>query len=284
MLQLLNSSKERDLYQMNKPELSFIEEIARHAGQILRDMHGQQIEVHHKSTADLVTAADNASEEYLMGMILDNFPTHAINAEESGAHIGAVDHQWFIDPLDGTINFAHGMSMFSVSVAYAYQDKLEMGVVYDPLLDECFTVQRGKGAFMNGHRLQVSKVSDLINSLLVTGFRFGLKDTPLHNFNNFERFSRMTQGVRRLGSAALDLCYVAAGRLEGFWEVAINQWDIAAGALMVQEAGGLVTKMFGEPDFMSDPISILAANPVIHPLIRDILVEEREKLDLPASA
>ncbi|MCJ7694849.1 MAG: inositol monophosphatase [Anaerolineaceae bacterium] len=261
---------------MKMPELSFVEEITRHAGQILRDMYGQQIEVHHKSTADLVTAADSASEEYLLGRILKQFPTHAINAEESGSHAGAVDHQWFIDPLDGTINFAHGMSMFSVSVAYAHQGQLELGVVYDPLLDECFTVQRGKGAFMNNHRLQVSKVTDLINSLLVTGFRFGLKDTPLHNFNNFERFSRMTQGVRRLGSAALDLCYVAAGRLEGFWEVAINQWDIAAGALLVQEAGGVVTKMFGESDFMADPISILAANPVLHPLICDILIEERE--------
>ena len=259
------------------PELNFVVDISLHAGQILRDMHRQHIEVHHKSVADLVTAADKAAEEYIISAILEKFPDHSINAEESGSHKADPDHQWFIDPLDGTLNFAHGMSFFSTSVAYAHNGHLELGVVYDPLLDECFTAQRGKGAFMNNHRLQVSKTDQLIDSLLVTGFRFSLKDTPDNNFNNFVRFSAITQGVRRLGSAALDMCYVAAGRLDGFWEVMINDWDIAAGALMVQEAGGIVTRMYGEPDFMTSPVSILTANPILHPMLLKVLLEEREK-------
>jgi myo-inositol-1(or 4)-monophosphatase len=262
----------------NSPELSFIVDISLHAGQILREMHRKHIEVQHKSVADLVTAADKAAEEYIINSIVEKFPDHSIKAEESGSHKGNPDHQWFIDPLDGTLNFAHGMSFFSTSIAYAHNGQLELGVVYDPLLDECFTAQRGKGAFMNNHHLRVSSTDQLIDSLLVTGFRFSLKDTPDNNFDNFVRFSHLTQGVRRLGSAALDLCYVAAGRLDGFWEVSINTWDIAAGALIVQEAGGVMTKMYGDPDFMSDPVSILAANPVLHPMFLDVLLEEREKL------
>ena len=144
-------------------------------------------------------------------------------------------------------------------------------------MDECFYAQRGQGAFLNGRPLQVSKTEDLINSLLVTGFRFQLLDTAQANFNNFIRFSHLTQGVRRLSSAALELAYIAAGRLDGFWEVSISQWDIAAGALILQEAGGIVTKMYGEPNFMEDPVSILAANPVIHGLMLKELLEERNK-------
>ncbi len=262
---------------MQQPELSFIEEIARSAGNILRENYGKQIEVQHKSTADLVTAADKASEKFLIETILTKFPKHAINAEESGSHSGEANHQWFIDPLDGTINFAHGVPFFSVSVGYAYDGQLELGVIYDPLLDECFTAQRGKGAWLNKHRIQVSKTGKLINCLLVTGFRHYLRDTPQNNFNNFARFSRITQGVRRLGSAALDLAYVAAGRLDGFWEVALHQWDVAAGALLVQEAGGIVTRMYGEPDFMAEPVSILAANPHIYPTMLAILEQEQDK-------
>jgi len=260
-----------------KPELNFVTKTALHAGQILQEMQYQQLEVHHKSIADLVTAADAAAEEYIIHEILKRFPGHAINAEESGKTAGDPDHQWFIDPLDGTLNYAHGMSFFSVSIAYAHKGKLELAVVYDPLLDECFTAQRGKSAFLNGHPLQVSKTDQLIDSLLVTGFRFAFKDTPQSNFDNFIRFSRLTQGVRRLGSAALDMCYVAAGRLDGFWEVMINDWDIAAGALVVQEAGGLVTKMYGDPDFMTPPVSILTANPVLYPKLLQVLEEERDK-------
>lgn len=262
---------------MQQPELSFVEEIARSAGEILRENYGKQIEVQHKSATDLVTAADKASEKFLIESILAKFPRHAINAEESGSHSGEANHQWFIDPLDGTINFAHGVPFFSVSVGYACDGLLELGVIYDPLLDECFSAQRGKGAWLNGNRIQVSKTNKLIDCLLVTGFRYYLRDTPQNNFNNFARFSRITQGVRRLGSAALDLAYVAAGRLDGFWEVALHQWDVAAGALLVQEAGGIVTRMYGDPDFMAEPVSILAANPAVYPLILDILLEEREK-------
>ena len=262
---------------MQQPELSFMEEISRSAGEILRENYGKLIEVQHKSTADLVTAADKASEKFLIETILTKFPKHAINAEESGSHSGEANHQWFIDPLDGTINFAHGVPFFSVSLGYACDGQLELGVIYDPLLDECFTAQRGKGAWLNGDVIQVSKTDKMIDCLLVTGFRHYLRDTPQNNFNNFARFSRITQGVRRLGSAALDLAYVAAGRLDGFWEVALHQWDVAAGALLVQEAGGIVTRMFGKPDFMAEPVSILAANPHIYPMMLAILEQERDK-------
>lgn len=265
---------------MTQPNLNLLTDISRHAGGILRDMHRTHIEVQHKSIADLVTAADKASEAYLLSEIQQRFPTHAINAEESGSHAGDGRHQWFIDPLDGTLNYAHGMSFFSVSVGYACDGQLQQGVVYDPLLDECFTAQRGQGAYLNGHLLQVSPTDKLIDALLVTGFKHHLIDTELANFNNFERFSRLTQGVRRLGSVALDLCYVAAGRLDGFWEVSVSQWDVAAGALIVQEAGGIVTRMYGEPDFMAEPVNILAANPHIYPLMLAVLDEEREKLQL----
>jgi len=273
-LHIFTQKREQNLVQ---PELNYVIEITKHAGQILREMHRTQIEVNHKSKADLVTAADKASEAYLLREIQRHFPTHSINAEESGQHLGDNQHQWFVDPLDGTVNYAHGMSFFSVSVGYALNGQLELGAVYDPLMDECFYAQRGQGAFLNGRPLQVSKTEDLINSLLVTGFRFQLLDTAQANFNNFIRFSHLTQGVRRLSSAALELAYIAAGRLDGFWEVSISQWDIAAGALILQEAGGIVTKMFGEPNFMEDPVSILAANPVIHGLMLKELLEERNK-------
>jgi len=277
MLQYDENSTRKNPQTMQKPHLEFVTDTARHAGQILREMHRQHIEVKHKSVADLVTAADKAAEEYIISTILDKFPDHSIIAEESGSHKADPDHQWYIDPLDGTLNFAHGMSFFSVSIGYAYKGVLELGAVYDPLLDEMFYAQRGKSAFLNGHHLQVSKTDELINSLLVTGFRFSLKDTKDSNFDNFVRFSHLTQGVRRLGSAALDLCYVAAGRLDGFWEVMINTWDIAAGALIVLEAGGVMTKMYGEADFMADPVSILASNPLLHPKLLQVLEEERAK-------
>jgi myo-inositol-1(or 4)-monophosphatase len=262
--------------QKQKPDLFFVKEIALQAGKILRKMHRTQLEVQHKSKADLVTAADKASELFIINEIKKFFPNHSINAEESGLHGGDSEHQWFVDPLDGTLNYAHGMSFFSVSIAYAFNGKLELGVVYDPLLNELFTSQRGDGAFLNGRKLEVSNTNRLIDALLVTGFRHHLLDTNLANFDNFMRFSRLTQGVRRLGSAALDLAYVAAGRLDGFWEVSVSQWDVAAGALLVQEAGGIVTKMYGEPDFMSNPVSILAANPTMHKDMLDILLSERE--------
>lgn len=262
---------------MKQPDLSFLIEIAQHAGKILRDMHRTQIDVQHKDVTDLVTAADKAAETYILGEILEKFPTHSINAEESGRHDGDGNHQWFIDPLDGTLNYAHGMSMFAVSIGYALNGKLELGVIYDPLLGEMFSAQRGHGAFVNGKPLQVSMAAKLIDCLLVTSFKHKLLDTKQSNIDNFLRLSKLTQNVRRLGSAALNLAYVAAGRLDGYWDVTLSQWDVAAGILLVEEAGGVITKMYGEGDPLGEPVSILAANPVIHALILKELCELKDQ-------
>ena len=267
---------------MDQPTLSFISEIARAAGQILREMRQKPLDIQHKSTVDLVTAADKAAEAYIIQAILDKFPHHAIIAEESGSHAGDPAHQWFIDPLDGTVNYAHGMSMFSVSIGYVQNNKLTLGVIYDPLMDELYSAELGKGAFLNGQSIHVSQTSQLIDCLLVTSFKHRYFDTSMNNFDNFQRISPLVQAVRRLGSAALNLAYVAAGRLDGFWDVSLSQWDVAAGILLVQEAGGRVTKLYGESDPLSEPASILAANPSIHPLILDILKDNRERWEPPA--
>jgi myo-inositol-1(or 4)-monophosphatase len=200
-----------------------------------------------------------------------DFPSHHILAEESGIIEGSNAHIWYIDPLDGTVNYAHHVPIFSVSVAYAFNGVVSLGAVYDPLRDELFLAERGKGAWLNGRPLKVSAVTELQKSLLVTGFPYDAWDTEQDNFDNFVKFARMTQGVRRLGSAALDLCYVAAGRFDGFWELALKPWDVAAGGLICEEAGGHVTNVHGAADYMSPPQSVVAAAPGIHAQMLDVL-------------
>jgi myo-inositol-1(or 4)-monophosphatase len=173
--------------------------------------------------------------------------------------------------LDGTVNFAHGVPIFSISVAFAEDGDLKLGTVYDPIQEECFTAERGRGAWLNGEPIRVSRTGNLDDSLLVTGFPYDIRTNPENNLDNFARFSLLTQGVRRLGSAALDLCYVAAGRFDGFWEMRLNAWDVAAGGLIAEEAGARVTGLRGEPDFLSPPHSILAANLQLHPLMLEVL-------------
>ena len=177
---------------------------------------------------------------------------------------GNEEHVWYIDPLDGTVNYAHHVPVFCVSIGYAHQGELTLGAVYDPLRDEMFTAERGKGAHLNGHPLRVSSTTELQRSLLVTGFPYTAWDTPQDNFSNFEKFAKLSQGVRRLGSAALDLCYVGSGRFDGFWELSLNPWDVAAGGLLYEEAGAKVTNISGGGDYISAPQSILAAAPGIH--------------------
>jgi myo-inositol-1(or 4)-monophosphatase len=254
-----------------QPTLDFIKQIARQAGDILESFTGEDLDIRHKSRTDLVTRADHASEDYLIGVIREAFPDHAINAEESGQLAGTPDHQWFIDPLDGTLNYAHGLPIYCVSIAYACQGEVTLGVVYDPSRDELFSAELGKGAFLNDKPIHVSNIDTLLESMLVTGFPHDLWGTPGDNTNFFFEFSKLTQTVRRLGSAALDIVYVAAGRMEGFWEVSINSWDVAAGGLIVREAGGLVTNIAGDPDFLKEPISIIAANPAIHARMKALL-------------
>ncbi|MGD8405843.1 MAG: inositol monophosphatase family protein [Anaerolineales bacterium] len=248
---------------MTNPTLAYIERLARQAGQILRAGYQQEHQVDYKGVIDLVTEIDRKSEDYLLGEIRKDFPDHNILAEESGGTRGH-GQQWYIDPLDGTVNYAHNIPIFSVSIAYASNGTLSLGAVYDPMRDEMFTAERGKGAYLNGSPLHVSSASDLQKSLLVTGFPYDIQNPEINNLNNFIHFSHRSQGVRRLGSAALDLSYVAAGRFDGFWEMALKPWDVAAGGLICEEAGARVTNVHGEADFISPPQSILATAPGIH--------------------
>jgi myo-inositol-1(or 4)-monophosphatase len=247
-----------------QPTISYIETLARQAGEILRAGYDKEHQVGYKGAIDLVTEVDHQSEAYLLGEVRRDFPEHHIFSEESGIIPGNEDDIWYIDPLDGTVNYAHHVPIFCVSIGYAHRGELTLGAVYDPLRDELFLAERGQGALLNGRRLHASAVTELQRSLLVTGFPYDTWNTEQDNFANFVKFGKLTQGVRRLGSAALDLCYVAAGRFDGFWELSLKPWDVAAGGLVCQEAGALVTDIRGKADFISAPQSILAAAPGIH--------------------
>ena len=256
------------------PTMSLLETLALEAGEILRASYGTQVEVHHKGVIDLVTEVDQRSERYLIGEIQRYFPQHRIMAEESGEQVGEDCCLWYIDPLDGTVNYAHNIPVFTVSIAYQQDGVVQLGVVYDPMHDELFSAVRGNGASLNGMPISVSGVTELGQSLLATGFPYDIRSNPVKNLDNFARFAVRCQGIRRLGSAALDLCYVACGRYEGFWELRLNTWDVAAGALIAEEAGALVTGIHGNLDYLSSPQSILAANPTLHSAMLAVLDEQ----------
>lgn len=247
-----------------QPTIADLEDLARGAGEILRAGFGQQYQVHYKGEIDLVTEYDHQSEAYLLGQIRRSFPGHQIFTEESGELAGLESRRWYIDPMDGTVNFAHGVPIFCVSLAYAEDGSVRLGVVYDPIRDECFTAVRGHGAWLNGLAIRASETPDLDHSLLVTGFSYDIRTNPRNNLAEYSRLSLLSQGVRRLGSAALDLCYIAAGRMEGYWELEIKPWDVAAGGLIASEAGAIVTNAEGNPAYLTPPYSILAANRHIH--------------------
>ena len=247
-----------------KPTLQDLEHLAHQAGHILRASYGQQLSIDHKGVIDLVTDVDHRSEAYLLGEIRSRFPGHKIIAEESGESAGAGGQVWYIDPLDGTVNYAHGVPIFSVSIAYSEAGRVQLGVVYDPMRDECFSGQAEHGAWLNGKPLHVSEEKKLDQALLVTGFPYDIRTNPDNNLEHYTRFALRSQGVRRLGSAALDLCYVAAGRFDGFWELRMSAWDIAAGGLIAEQAGARVTNVAGSADYLAAPQSILAANPDLH--------------------
>lgn len=257
------------------PTLSELERLAREAGAILRAGYSKEHQVSYKGVIDLVTEMDHQSEAYLIGEVQKKFPDHHIVTEETGVIQGNDEHKWYIDPLDGTVNYAHHIPIFCVSVAYAFRGELTLGVVYDPMRDEMFTAERGRGAFLNGKPTRVSDVTELQKSLLVTGFPYDAWNTAQDNFVNFVRFAKLTQGVRRLGSAALDLCYVAAGRFDGFWELALKPWDVAAGGLICREAGARTTNVEGNDDFISPPQSIVSSAPAIHARMLEVLHEQK---------
>jgi myo-inositol-1(or 4)-monophosphatase len=254
--------------------LSDLESLARGAGDILRAGYGKSHQITHKGQVDLVTEIDKQSEDYLLGRIRVQFPGDTVLSEEIGHLEGRKEAMWFIDPLDGTTNYAHGLPLFAVSIGYAAAGQMLLGVVYDPIRDELFSAERGRGAWLNGERIQVSEVTELMQSLLVTGFPYDLLDSERNNLDNFALFSHRTQAVRRLGSAALDCCYVAAGRFDGYWELKLRAWDIAAGGLIAAEAGAVVTDAHGAPDYLKPPYDILMANPAIHAQILGVLQEK----------
>ena len=254
-----------------KPALSNLERLARQAGELLHLGYEHEHQVDYKDVIDLVTEVDRQSEAFILGEIQRLFPGHQIVSEEIGLVPGRQVDQWYVDPLDGTTNYAHGIPIFTVSIAYARNGVVTLGVVYDPMRDELFAAERGQGAWCNGRRLQVSRVTEFQRSLLVTGFPYDAWSTPQNNLEYFGRFTRMTKGVRRLGSAALDLCYVAAGRFDGFWELSLKPWDMAAGGLIAAEAGAIVTNLDGQSEYLTHPCSLLAAPPSLHAKMLEIL-------------
>ena len=237
-------------------------EIAREAGALLAQAFKRPLEITYKRPSDIVTDADRRSETLIVERLRSHFPKHAIVGEEGGGQKTESDYCWYVDPLDGTTNFAHGFPVFSVTLGLTYRDEIVAGVVYDPTREELFAAERGAGAYLNHKRIRVSKIASLSESLLATGFPPFANNNEL-NMAPYSRFTRLSHGIRRAGSAALDLCSVAAGRFEGFWELKLNPWDKAAGALLVLEAGGRVSDLTGGPfNLLGD--EIVTSNGLVH--------------------
>jgi myo-inositol-1(or 4)-monophosphatase len=254
------------------PMLNVAIEAAREAGRFLKLSVGKvrNIEVKQGDERNLVSEIDRGAEERIISIIRRHYPSHSILAEESGGSLAPAEYRWIIDPLDGTTNFLHGVPIFSVSIGIERRGELIAGVVYDPNQDEMFTAEKGAGAFLNGRRLKVSSSSKLVESLLVTGFPYNITENPGNAVEHFVHFLMAARGVRRLGSAAMDLCYVAAGRFDGFWEVSLSPWDMAAGALCIAEAGGRITDMAGAPLNIYQK-TVLASNGPIHDAMLAVL-------------
>jgi len=244
---------------------SFVEtaaEIAGEAGSLLRHYFEKRVRFEMKGDYDLVTEADRASEKLVVERLKQHFPGHGVMAEEGTGHESPSDYRWYVDPLDGTTNFAHSYPAWNVTLALEKGGELIAGVVFVPMHDELFTAERGAGAFLNGRRMRVSKAGRIADSLLCTGFPNHNRATN-PNIHYFHELAMSAHGVRRSGSAGIDLAYVAAGRLDGFWEIGLSPWDMAAGILLVEEAGGICTDMLGGPHHLRSP-HILTDNRLIH--------------------
>jgi myo-inositol-1(or 4)-monophosphatase len=244
-----------------------MEQIAREAGALLLEFFHRRVKIEYKGDADLVTEADRSSERLILERIRAHWPSHEVVGEEGARIETGSDYRWYVDPLDGTTNFAHGFPVFCVSLGLAFRDRREAAVVYDPTRDELFAAERSKGAFLNGRKIEVSKTPKLAQCLVGTGF-------PSHkrhknpNIYFYHQLTLRTHGVRRAGSAALDLASVACGRFDGFWEFNLNAWDTAAGILIVEEAGGKVTGLQGQELAITDR-DVVATNGSIHAELLD---------------
>lgn len=246
---------------------------AHEGGAVLMKYFGKITSIIHKGEIDLVTEADKEAELTIVSIIKAAYPHHRILAEETGESGAASPCKWIIDPLDGTTNYAHGYPIFCTSIAVELEGEIRYGIVYDPLRKELFTAEKGKGAHLNGIPLKVSSTQALNNSLLCTGFPYDIRQDPEGNLRNFRGFLMKVQAIRRDGTAALDLCYTAAGRFDGFWEQKLRPWDVAAGSLMVAEAGGVVSDYGGKPFSIYAP-EIVASNGIIHGQMLEVLREK----------
>ncbi|MFC1501289.1 inositol monophosphatase family protein [Elusimicrobiota bacterium] len=240
-------------------------------GKVLSKYFDKNINVTYKGRIDPVTKADKESQKEVFNVIQRKFPKHSFLGEEEGANsVISDDYCWITDPLDGTVNFIHNLPIFCVSVALKYKDEIVTGVIHAPILKETFVAQKGEGAFLNGKKIKVSDTDSLVRSLAVTGFPYDMSVGKNRVFNNFVSLVNNVQGIRRLGSAALDLAYVAMGRFEAFWEEGLFPWDIAAGALILEEAGGKVTDFKGENKYTENK-NILATNGFVHNKVLKLL-------------
>ena len=260
---------------MRNEYLDAAKEIAREAGAVLREEVQRPPDIAYKGDYDLVTQADKRSEALIVSRLQKLFPEHAVAAEEGSGKETGSEFRWHVDPLDGTTNFAHGYPCFCVSMALAKSDSLILGVVYNPIFDEMFWASRGEGAYFNGKRIHSSKITEMRRSLLCTGFP-NHKRHALPNIHYYWDFTLHSHGVRRDGSAALDLAYVAAGRFDGFWEFGLKPWDTAAGVVLVEEAGGKISDLDGQPYVLGGK-SILATNGRIHAEMEAMAAEIKKK-------
>jgi myo-inositol-1(or 4)-monophosphatase len=244
---------------------------AKAGAEVLLKYYNGIFEVEYKGETDPVTKADRNSQKAIIKAIKDVFPHHGILAEEDGANEVKEDYCWIIDPLDGTVNFVHGMPMFCVSIGLKYKDEIVSGVIYSPVTKEVFMSEKNKGAWLNGKKIEVSKIEDTILTLAATGFPYCVRKNSAGVIKNFKNIMLECQGIRRLGSAALDMAYVACGRFDFFWEEGLKPWDIAAGALIVEEAGGKVSDYCGLKDFIFKDTILASNGSVMHKKILKII-------------
>lgn len=262
--------------QMNKKIVETGLEAVKKGGEILKQGFGKSQKISFKGEIDLVTEIDRLAEKTVAGFLSKELPAYDLLAEEGSGRLSGAPYRWILDPLDGTTNYAHGYPCFCISLALECNGELVWGAVYDPIREELFTAEKGKGAFLNRRSIRVSPTDRLDRAMLCTGFPYDVRESNENNLNFLERFVKTAQAIRRDGSAALDLCYVAAGRFDGFWEMKLKPWDIAAGALIVSEAGGRATG-FNNTKLDLDKGEVLASNSRIHDEMAGILMKNPGK-------
>ena len=250
--------------------LTFAVDLARKVGNHIAQNAAKRKQVHYKGEVDLVTQFDKKSQDMIVSELMKKYPRYGVLSEEGVSHNEKASSKWIVDPLDGTTNFAHGLPIWAISIALECEGDILLGVVYEPNSQEIFSAIKNSGAFKGGKKINVSRIHRLSQALLVTGFPYDIRTSTKNNLNHFCNFAVRAQAVRRLGSAALDLCYTACGRFDGYWEIKLSPWDQAAGSLILSEAGGMITDFKGEKfDIYSD--EVLGTNRLVHRQMMDVL-------------